>query len=127
MAILQLQTLIARFAAEREWERFHTPKNLVMALTGEVGELSELFQWLTAEESATVMHHPTRRTRVEEEIADVLIYLLRLADVLDIDLVAAVEAKLLANAERYPVEESRGRAVKHSDLKDFPLNKPQQG
>ncbi|MFI6310837.1 nucleotide pyrophosphohydrolase [Nocardia fusca] len=116
MAILQLQALIAQFAAEREWERFHTPKNLVMALTGEVGELSELFQWLTAEESATVVDDPARRLRVEEEIADVLIYLLRLADVLDVDLVASVKAKLRANEERYPVDASRGRAVKYSDL-----------
>lgn len=118
MAIRRLQTLIARFAAEREWERFHTPKNLVMALTGEVGELSELFQWLTAEESSTVADHPARRLRIEEEIADVLIYLLRLADVLDVDLVAAVEAKLRTNAERYPVDASRGRAAKYSDLDD---------
>ncbi|MGA6209302.1 nucleotide pyrophosphohydrolase [Nocardia testacea] len=116
MAILRLQALIAQFSAEREWERFHTPKNLVMALTGEVGELSELFQWLTTEESATVVQDPARRMRVEEEIADVFIYLLRLADVLDVDLAAAVEAKLRANEERYPVEVSRGRAVKHSDL-----------
>lgn len=116
MAIPRLQALIAQFSAEREWERFHTPKNLVMALTGEVGELSELFQWLTAEESATVVQDPAGRTRVEEEIADVFIYLLRLADVLDVDLVTAVEAKLRVNEERYPVDISRGRAVKYSDL-----------
>ncbi|MFC9437890.1 nucleotide pyrophosphohydrolase [Nocardia sp. NPDC057030] len=118
MAIRSLQAQIARFAAEREWEPFHTPKNLVMALTGEVGELSELFQWLTPEQSATIAHDPARRTRVEEELADVLIYLLRLADVLDVDLVAAVEAKLKSNAERYPVATARGRALKYSDLDD---------
>lgn len=83
--------MVADFAAEREWERFHTPKNLVMALVGEAGELSELFQWLTPEESAAARTDPTLRGRVEDEVADVFIYLLRLADVLDIDLVGAVE------------------------------------
>ncbi|MGW5380699.1 nucleotide pyrophosphohydrolase [Nocardia sp. NPDC003999] len=116
MAIERLQTMIAQFAAQREWQRFHTPKNLVMALTGEVGELSELFQWLNDEESATITADPALRVRVEEEAADVFIYLLRLADVLDVDLVAAVEAKLRKNAERYPVNLVRGRAVKYSEL-----------
>ncbi|RDI46361.1 nucleotide pyrophosphohydrolase [Nocardia mexicana] len=115
MEIDRLQALIADFAAQREWQKFHTPKNLVMALTGEVGELSELFQWLTAEESM-VIHTPERRARVADEIADVFIYLLRLADVLDIDLVAATESKLQTNAQRYPAEAVRGRAVKYSDL-----------
>lgn len=108
--------MIAEFTAEREWEPFHTPKNLVMALTGEVGELSELFQWLTAEESFAVVRESAGRTRVEEEVADVFIYLLRLAAVLDIDIVAAAEAKLDTNTRRYPVEKSRGRAVKYSQF-----------
>ncbi|WP_378733794.1 nucleotide pyrophosphohydrolase [Nocardia brasiliensis] len=116
MAIDRLQSMVADFAAERAWERFHTPKNLVMALTGEVGELSELFQWLTDEQSQALMDDPTRRTRVEEEVADVFIYLLRLADVLQIDLVAAVEAKIQKNAERYPIQQVYGRALKHSEL-----------
>ncbi|MFQ6398968.1 nucleotide pyrophosphohydrolase [Nocardia sp. KC 131] len=116
MAIDRLQRMLVEFAAEREWERFHTPKNLVMALIGEVGELSELFQWLTAEESAMITHDAVGRSRVEEEIADVFLYLLRLADVLGIDLQAAAEAKILTNGKRYPPDKARGRAVKYSDL-----------
>ncbi|GAB3204520.1 nucleotide pyrophosphohydrolase [Nocardia tengchongensis] len=116
MTVEHLQQLVADFAARREWERFHTPKNLVMALTGEVGELSELFQWLTAEESSAVCQDEGRRERVEEEVADVFIYLLRLVDVLGIDLGAAVEAKLRKNEERYPAEVVRGRAVKYTEL-----------
>lgn len=116
MTIDRLQALLADFAAERQWERFHTPKNLVMALTGEVGELSELFQWLTAEESSAILDDPTRRTQVEDEVADVFIYLLQLADVLRIDLLAVAEAKVRKNAQRYPSDIVRGRAVKSSDL-----------
>ncbi|GAB2682742.1 nucleotide pyrophosphohydrolase [Nocardia goodfellowii] len=116
MAIDRLQTMIAQFAQDRAWQGFHTPKNLVMALTGEVGELAELFQWLTAEESATITDSPVGRGRVEEEIADVFIYLLRLADVLQVDLVAATEHKIRVNAERYPADKARGRAVKYSAL-----------
>ncbi|MFD9550574.1 nucleotide pyrophosphohydrolase [Nocardia salmonicida] len=114
MSIDRLQRMVADFAAEREWERFHTPKNLVMALMGEAGELSELFQWLTPEESAAVGTDPTLRGRVEDEVADVFIYLLRLADVLDIDLVGAVERKMQKNASRYRVELARGVATKSS-------------
>lgn len=116
MPIERLQSLISEFAAQREWERFHTPKNLVMALTGEVGELSEIFQWLTPEESTAIVADGAGRARVEEEMADVFIYLLRLADVLGVDLIAAAENKLESNGRRYPVELARGRAVKHSDL-----------
>ncbi|MFD7846592.1 nucleotide pyrophosphohydrolase [Nocardia sp. NPDC059764] len=116
MTVDRLQQLVAEFAARREWERFHTPKNLVMALTGEVGELSELFQWLTAEESSAICADAGRRERVEEEMADVFIYLLRLADVLGVDLGAAVEAKVRKNEERYPAEVVKGLAVKYTEL-----------
>ncbi|MGK8487117.1 nucleotide pyrophosphohydrolase [Nocardia asiatica] len=116
MAIERLQRMVADFVSERGWAGFHTPKNLVMALTGEVGELAELFQWLTDDQSRALMGNSTRRARVEEEVADVFIYLLRLADVLEVDLVAAVEAKVLKNAERYPIEQVYGRAVKYSEL-----------
>ncbi|KQY31428.1 nucleotide pyrophosphohydrolase [Nocardia sp. Root136] len=116
MSIDRLQRMVADFAAEREWERFHTPKNLVMALMGEAGELSELFQWLTPEESAAVGTDPTLRGRVEDEVADVFIYLLRLADVLDIDLVGAVENKMQKNASRYRVDLARGVATKYTEF-----------
>lgn len=104
------------FAAERDWEQFHTPKNLVMALTGEAGELTELFQWLTCEESATIMADPATAARVREELADVFSYLLRLADVLGVDLESALTEKVAMNAVKYPVERARSTAVKYTDL-----------
>jgi NTP pyrophosphatase (non-canonical NTP hydrolase) len=107
--IEQLQVRLRAFARARDWEQFHTPKNLAMALTGEVGELVEIFQWLTPDEAAAVLDGP-RADDVEDELADVLIYLLRLADVLGVDLVAAANAKLDRNEFRYPADEVRGRA-----------------
>ena len=92
-----------RFVEERNWQKHQSPKNLVMALTGEVGELSELFQWLTVEESWKVTDDD--KGRVAEELADVLIYLTRIADELDIDLVQAAHAKCDANDRKYPKDE----------------------
>jgi NTP pyrophosphatase (non-canonical NTP hydrolase) len=114
--ISDLRLRLRDFVADRDWEQFHTPKNLVMALTGEVGELSEIFQWLTAEESSAVMADPARAAHVREEIADVLAYLLRLADVLDVDLQAALHDKIASNASKYPVDAARGNAAKYTDL-----------
>ncbi|KRE42767.1 nucleotide pyrophosphohydrolase [Knoellia sp. Soil729] len=102
---------IRSFAEEREWQQFHTPKNLVMALSVEASELVEIFQWLTAEESATIMS-TERGQAVRDEVADVMTYLLRFADVLDIDLDAAMAAKIEASAQRYTVEHSKGSAAK---------------
>lgn len=116
MTLEEIQALVADFAARRDWEKFHTPKNLVMALTGEVGELNEIFQWLTPEESSAVMNDAKSRGKVEEEMADVFIYLLRLADILQLDLAAAAVEKVRLNEQRYPVELAHGRAVKHSEL-----------
>ncbi|MFE6925855.1 nucleotide pyrophosphohydrolase [Nocardia sp. NPDC057663] len=116
MTFDRLQRMVADFTTDRAWENFHTPKNLVMALTGEVGELSELFQWLTAEQSQVIMETPSQRARVEDEVADILIYLLRLADVLEIDLGDVVEAKVQKNADRYPVSKVYGRAVKYTEI-----------
>lgn len=106
MPIADLQRQLRDFAAERDWEPFHSPKNLVMALTGEVGELTELFQWLSPEESARVMDDGASAGRVRDEIADVLAYLLRLADVLGVDLEEALTAKIIKNAAKYPVRPS---------------------
>ena len=113
-ALTELRDAMRRFAAERDWDRFHTPKNLAMALSGEAGELIEHFQWLTAEESAS-LPAPVRE-EVALEMADVLLYLVRLGDVLGIDLAAAARRKLAINAQRYPVERVRGRAVKYDRL-----------
>jgi len=100
-ALTDLTTRVRDFAGARDWERYHTPKNLAMALAGEVGELLEIFQWLTPEQAADVMEG-VRADDVEDELADVVIYLVRLADVLDVDLVAAARAKLVRNEERFP-------------------------
>ena len=113
-ALTELRDAMRRFAAERAWERFHTPKNLAMALSGEAGELIEHFQWLPAEESAS-LPAPVRE-EVALEMADVLLYLVRLGDVLDIDLAEAARRKIAINAGRYPVERVRGRAVKYDRL-----------
>lgn len=102
------------FARERDWEQFHSPKNLAMALSVEVAEIVEHFQWLTEEQSRKL---PARkREEVEEEVADVLIYLLRLADRLDIDPLEAAVRKVAVNEKRYPVQRSRGKALRHDEL-----------
>jgi NTP pyrophosphatase (non-canonical NTP hydrolase) len=100
--IEHLTAAIREFAHSRDWERFHTPKNLAMALSVEVAELVELFQWLTPEESAALTDTPEGRAATEDEIADVAIYLLRLADVLGIDVGDAVAAKVSRNTSRFP-------------------------
>ncbi len=112
MNLQPAQVHARRFVEERDWTRYHTPKNLAQALAGEVGELSEIFQWRTEEESSQLDAHDRRL--VEEELADILIYVLRLADVLAVDLEQAVEAKLALNERRYPVETSRGDRTKHA-------------
>lgn len=109
-----LQGAIREFVRERDWEQFHLPKNLILALTGELGELAELFQWRTPEESDPTALEAETREAVCAELADVFIYLLRLSDVLDVDLVAAAWDKLALNAERYPVSEVRGSAEKRT-------------
>jgi NTP pyrophosphatase (non-canonical NTP hydrolase) len=111
-----LQAALAEFARERDWDQFHSPKNLAMALTGEVGELVELFQWLSEAASHDVARDPATTRRVRDEIADVLMYLVHLAAVLQVDLDEAVRSKLATNARNYPVPSARGNARKHSDL-----------
>ena len=110
----QLRTRLAAFAAERDWDQFHNPKNLAMALTGEVGELVEHFQWLTFEQAADLP--ADTREEVALEAADVFLFLLRLCDKLDIDLAQAAERKLALNAKKYPVDKARGRAAKYDKL-----------
>jgi NTP pyrophosphatase (non-canonical NTP hydrolase) len=105
---------LAAFVAEREWDPFHTPKNLAMALSAEAGELLEHFLWLTPEESREL--GADTREEVALEMADVLLFLLRLAQKLEVDLLGAAERKLALNAVKYPVEKSRGRATKYDKL-----------
>ncbi|MEI2730133.1 MAG: nucleotide pyrophosphohydrolase [Candidatus Nanopelagicales bacterium] len=110
MSIESLTADLRAFAIERDWEQFHTPKNLAMALAGEAGELLAEFQWLTTEQSEKL--DEKQREAVAEEMADVLIYLCRLSDVLGIDLEQAAANKIAANAERYSIEVSHGNAEK---------------
>jgi len=97
----RLEERLAEFARERDWDRFHTPRNLLLALTGEVGELTEIFQWLTDGEAETIMSSD-KAEHVRQEVADVFLYLMRLAMVLGIDLDAAVQSKIALNAKKYP-------------------------
>lgn len=103
-----------RFSAERDWSQFHDPKSLVLALVGEVGELAELFQWLPAGEAATRAAHEPLHTRIGEEIGDVLVYLLALADSLGIDAVTEAVGKIDAAQQRFPADEFSGRAPEKS-------------
>lgn len=109
--LADLQRRLRDFADERDWGQFHTPKNLAMAATVEAGELLEIFQWLTPTESASLGAEDLQRVR--DELADVMIYLLRLGDVLAIDIARSIDEKIVANARRYPTSLARGNARKH--------------
>ena len=108
--LIDLRDRMREFTEERGWAQFHDPKSLVLALVGEVGELAELVQWLPAEEARALLTSEPRSTRVAEEISDILIYLVRLADVLDVDLPSAAHAKLTAAEGRFHPDDVRGRA-----------------
>lgn len=110
----QLATALEQFAADRKWSQFHSPKNLVMALMGEVGELSEVFQWMSEADSQHAATNPETAQAVKDEIADVLLYLVRLADVLNVDLNEAVTQKLKTNAIKYPIANSLGVSTKYN-------------
>jgi NTP pyrophosphatase (non-canonical NTP hydrolase) len=116
MTIESLTAQLREFAREREWEQFHTPKNLTMALSGETGELVSLFQWLRDDQVADWIRDSANRTAVEHEMADVFGYLLRLADILGIDLENALRTKIQVNDQKYPVELARGNATKYTRL-----------
>jgi dCTP diphosphatase len=111
-ALESLREQLRRFAADRDWNQFHSPKNLASALTVEAAELLEHFQWLTEEQSGNLA--PQARHAVAQELADVFLYLLQLADKLDVDLVTAAQDKLALNARKYPVERSRGHSRKYN-------------
>lgn len=115
-SINDLTSAVRIFADERDWLQFHTPKNLALALVGEVGELAELLQWRTDTDILGAVKDDDLGRHLREEVADVAIYLLRLADVLSIDVETAVRDKLTVNAAKYPIDKSRGRATKYTDL-----------
>ncbi len=110
----KLRDQMREFARLRDWDQFHSPKNLAMALSAEAGELLEVFQWLTEEQSRALADDA--RAAAGEEIADVLLYLIRLADQLDIDPVAAAHRKLEANERKYPADKARGSNKKYTEL-----------
>lgn len=112
--MLDLRDALRRFAAERDWDPFHSPKNLATALCVEAAELLEHFQWLNDDESRRLEAAP--RAAVREEMADVLIYLVRLADKLDVDLVAAAHDTMALNAIKYPPDKARGSRRKYTEL-----------
>lgn len=114
MDIPTIQQRLQHFADERDWQQFHSPKNLAIALSVEAAELLERFQWLTEAESRRLAAKHQDMQAVREEMADVMIYLLRLADVLGVDLEQAVHEKMQRNAEKYPVELARGNATKYN-------------
>ena len=109
-----LRDQLRAFAAARDWDQFHSPKNLAMALSAEAGELVEIFQWLTEEQSRSLASDA--HAAASDEIADVLLYLIRLCDQLGIDPIAAANRKLVANAGKYPVDKARGTSKKYTEL-----------
>lgn len=112
----RLNHRLLTFARERDWEQFHSPKNLAMALAGECGELLEHFQWLSEAQSASLA--PEKKQEVALEMADILIYLVRLSERLDLDLLAAAEKKIAINEGRYPAHKVRGDARRASEYED---------
>ena len=112
-SLSELTAQLRRFADERDWHQFHSPKNLAAALIVEAGELLEHFQWLSNAESDAL--DTEQRREVELELADVLIYLVRLADRLGVDLLAAAQRKIAINAEKYPVDRAKGSSAKYSE------------
>jgi len=117
MNIKKIQKQLSDFADERDWNQFHNPKNLAMALSVEASELVEIFQWLTPEQAEAIMG-TDENEHVKEEIADVMIYLIRLADKLNVDLEDAVADKIIKNGEKYPIDTSKGSTTKRTTLKE---------
>ena len=116
MNISKIQSQLEKFAVDREWEQFHTPKNLAMALSVEASELVEIFQWLKAEES----NKPNQKQikAINAEVADIAMYLFRFCSILEIDLEKAIKDKLVKNAEKYPVNLSKGNAQKYNQREE---------
>ncbi|WP_269525598.1 nucleotide pyrophosphohydrolase [Coraliomargarita parva] len=111
-----LKAKVLAFARERDWEQFHAPKNLSMAIAAEAAELMEHFLWQSSEQSRTDLSNPELRGKVEEELADILMYALEFANVTGIDLSECIERKMRRNAEKYPIEKARGRSSKYTEL-----------
>jgi NTP pyrophosphatase (non-canonical NTP hydrolase) len=111
----RIKKQVRQFVVERDWDQFHSPKNLSMALIVEAAEMVEHFQWLTEEQSSNLP--PEKLAEVELELADIQVYLISLAEKLKLDLVAAVDKKLVLNAQKYPVDKARGNSKKYTEYK----------
>jgi dCTP diphosphatase len=111
-----LKNRVLAFARVRDWEQFHAPKNLSMALATEAGELMEHFLWASPEQSRQIVADPVKRAKIAEELADVVIYALEFANITGLDVAAAIETKMAANAQKYPVEKAKGRSDKYTEL-----------
>ena len=113
-SLQQLIAAVNQFADARDWRQFHSPKNLSMPLTVEAAELLEIFQWVESSDSHTLS--PAQRSASEHEAADILLYLLRFCEMTQIDLIAAAEAKIKLNAEKYPIALAKGKSTRAADL-----------
>ncbi|MGB0335171.1 MAG: nucleotide pyrophosphohydrolase [Opitutales bacterium] len=112
----EIKDKVLDFAKERDWEQFHSPKNLSMAIAAEAAELMEHFLWQSPEVSRLDMHAKNLRAKVEEELADVFIFAIEFANITGMDIAAIIEAKMAQNAEKYPVEKAKGRSAKYTEL-----------
>ena len=114
--VAELKSRVLAFARERDWEQFHAPKNLSMALAAEAAELMEHFLWSDPAKSRAIAVEPARRAKIAEELADVVIYALEFANATGLDVASVIEAKMAANAKKYPVEKAKGRSDKYTEL-----------
>lgn len=124
MGINEIKQKLASFAEARNWDQFHTPKNLSMALAAEAAELLEIFQWLTDEQSKEIVHNEKETAQVRQEIADVMIYLVRLADKLNVNIEQAVLEKIELNEKKYPIEFSKDNAIKYNKRAQNSVDQP---
>ena len=115
-SLSDLKNAVSQFVGERDWHQFHDPKNLVMAMSSEVGELADLFRWVDNRESLALAKSPDSRVQVAHELADVLMFVAEFASVCEIDLATAVAEKLEVNAGKYPIEKAKGSSKKYDQL-----------
>ena len=114
--IAEIKAKVLAFADERDWQQFHSPKNLSMALAAEAGELMEHFLWASSGDEKKLLADEAKRQKIAEELADIMIYGIEFANMTQIDLAAAIEAKMRRNAEKYPVEKAKGKSLKYNEL-----------
>lgn len=112
----KLKKIVEEFAKERDWQQFHNPKNLAMAINVEASELLEIFQWLTLEQAESINRDAKKFQNVKDEIADIFVYLVRISDILKINLPEAINQKMEKNREKYPIEMAKGNAKKYTEF-----------